>query len=95
MAVMVKMDIPGGTAAQYDAVISRLDTAGAGAPDGRLYHVAGPTDSGWMIVDVWDSLDSFNVFTQILIPITQEVSLPAFQPVVVPVYNVIRGAVTP
>jgi len=34
----------GFTASQYDDAIKRLDEAGAGAPDGRLYHFAMETD---------------------------------------------------
>jgi hypothetical protein len=33
------------TAAQYDEIIRRLEAAGAGAPEGRLYHASyGDTD---------------------------------------------------
>ena len=53
MTVFVVFDAPGMTEAQYDQV--RIEVAGDHPPEGALYHVAGPTDTGWCVVEVWDS----------------------------------------
>jgi quinol monooxygenase YgiN len=63
MAVTVTVEIPGVNAAQYDAIIKDA------IPNGRLaegcrFHVAGPMEDGWRVVDVWDSQESFDTFAQ-------------------------------
>ena len=91
MAVAILFDIPGARRSQYDEVIRRLHDAGEGAPPGRLYHVAGPTQDGWRIVDVWDSQVHFERFGQTLMPILEEAGFPSFEPYPWPVHNVIVG----
>ena len=91
MAVAILFDIPRARRSQYDAVIRKLQDAGEGAPPGRLYHVAGPTQDGWRIVDVWDSQVHFERFGQTLMPILEETGFPSFEPEPWPVHNVIVG----
>ena len=90
MAVGILMNIAC-TQDQYDAVIRDLETAGAGAPPGRLYHVAGPIDGGWRVLDVWESPASFEAFAPTLLPITQKHAVPPFQPEVFLAHNIIAG----
>jgi len=33
-----------------------------GTPDGLVVHVAGPTDDGWRIIDVWESEEHYARF---------------------------------
>jgi hypothetical protein len=58
------MDFEGGTAAQYDAVIEDMGLAGPGVPTpaGALFHGAGPTESGWRVVDVWEDPEAYARF---------------------------------
>lgn len=35
---------------------------GDGVPDGLIVHVAGPTDSGFRIIDVWESQEAWERF---------------------------------
>ena len=52
---------PGATAEQYAALREAL--AAAPVPRARLLFVAGPTDGGWQVVQVWESradLDAYN-----------------------------------
>lgn len=49
---------------QYDELIKKLEAKGAGNPAGRVYHVAGPSDNGFRVVDVWNSQEEFNTFMQ-------------------------------
>ena len=91
MTIAVLIDMPGATQQQYDEVIQKLEVAGEGAPPGRLYHVAGPTQDGWRIVDVWDSQVHFERFGQTLMPILEESGFPPFEPEPWPVHNVIVG----
>ena len=80
MAIAILFDIPGATRSQYDAVIRKLQDAGEGAPPGRLYHVAGATQDGWRIVDVWDSQEHFERFGQTLMPILRKPDSPRLSP---------------
>ena len=79
------------TPAQYDDAISRLEAAGAGAPAGRLYHVALETDGKIQVFDVWDSQESFDAFGETLLPIMAALGADPGQPHISPVYNIIKG----
>lgn len=79
------------SAEQYDQVIDRLETAGQGAPAGRLYHVAFESRDGLHVFDVWASQESFDAFGQTLMPILGEVGIDPGTPQVSNVHNVIAG----
>ena len=76
---------------QYDDVVSRLEAAGAGAPAGRLYHVALESDGQIQVFDVWDSQESFEAFGATLLPIMGALGADPGQPHVSPVHNIIKG----
>jgi hypothetical protein len=44
----------GFTQAEYDRVAARV---GDEPPEGCLVHIAGPTESGWQVIEVWVSED--------------------------------------
>jgi hypothetical protein len=77
--------------AQYDETIGRLEAAGAGAPPGRLYHVALETDGQIQVFDVWDSQENFEAFGATLVPIMTAMGSDPGTPMVSPVYNIIEG----
>jgi hypothetical protein len=79
------------TPAQYDDAIGRLAAAGAGAPAGRLYHVALEADGEIHVFDVWDSQESFAAFGETLLPIMGDIGADPGQPQVYPVHNIIKG----
>jgi len=79
------------TPAQYDDALSRLEAAGAGAPAGRLYHVAMETDGQIQVFDVWDSQESFEAFGETLVPIMAALGSDPGTPQVAPVHNIIKG----
>ncbi len=55
--------------AQYASVIAELDAAGAGAPDGRIDHLAAWEDGTFFVVDTWESEKKLNTFADTLFPI--------------------------
>jgi len=61
MAYLITHFYDGGTAEQYQAVVDAVHPAG-GLPAGQVYHAAGPTDGGWIVVAVWDSKASSDTF---------------------------------
>jgi hypothetical protein len=82
MAVLMIHDSPGGTEEQYHEVIARLsDGKGFNAPTdwpvaGILFHVAGPTDTGFRVIDIWESEEAFQSFGPFIGPALQEVGFP-------------------
>lgn len=92
MAIGILIEIPGGTQKQYDKVLEKLQLGGKPAPGG-LYHVAGPMDGGWRVVDVWESKEAFDTFFKAkLQKALQEAGVPPFQPKVFPVHNTLKAA---
>jgi hypothetical protein len=79
------------TPERYDDTIKRLEEAGAGAPPGRLYHVALESDGLIQVFDVWESEESFRAFGATLMPIMTELGADPGQPQISPVRNVIKG----
>src|SRR6266566_4717285 len=61
MAVAFLQELPGATQEQYDQVVETLRGQTA---EGRIFHVAGPIEGGWRIVDVWESQEAVNKFFQ-------------------------------
>ena len=88
-AIIAIFDVPGMTANQYDQVMQNLENAGAGAPKGRLNHMAAAKDGGWLVVDVWESGELLEQFAQTLVPILQQAGVTPPQPQVYPVHNMI------
>lgn len=62
MAVFLVIEVPGATREQYEAVVKGLGEPELG--EGQSYHVAGPSDGGWCVVDVWESREHFDRFVQ-------------------------------
>lgn len=78
---------------QYDECIARLETAGAGAPEGRLYHVAyGNNPHQVQILDIWDWKESFEEFGKTLGPILKAMGVDPGQPEIEEVHKYIVGA---
>ena len=67
MAVCLIFDAPGATQAQYEQVRGEV-APGDVPPPGALYHVAGPTENGWCVVEVWDSREALEAFATEILP---------------------------
>jgi hypothetical protein len=63
MAVVLVLEAPGATTAQYDRVNEILGITGDDdAPDGLISHTAGATDDGVLVVDLWESREAAQAF---------------------------------
>jgi hypothetical protein len=91
MAFVMRFAPKGMTAAKYDEVIKQLAAAGADAPAGRLYHVAWGDKNELRVTDVWDTMENFEAFGKVLMPILQDLGIDAEQPEIIDVYNIIAG----
>ena len=78
MPVGVILDFEGATLSQYDQVIEKMGLAPGGeGPAGLLFHWGAETDAGFRVVDVWETKERFEQFSEEEIgPYTQEVGIP-------------------
>jgi len=91
MAITMIFTVPV-TAKQYDEVIQYLENAGVSVPAGLLYHLCFETGTGLRVVDVWESQDAFDTFSQTLVPILQQMGVELGQPdEVAEVHDIIQG----
>jgi len=91
MAVAVTVDIAGGTEQQYEQVIATVFPEGE-LPEGWLVHVAGPTETGWRVLNVVPSQEEFEAFArERLLPVTQAAGDPTPQVTFFPVHRLIRS----
>jgi hypothetical protein len=89
MAVTIIFRVPDAGQEQYDAVMKGLGDEA----EGRIYHVAGPTEGGWMVVDVWETTEHFEQFlAEKLIPVARKVGFFASLPESFEVYNIVEGS---
>lgn len=78
------------TVEQYDEAVKRLESAGAGQPPGRLYHVMCFDERGHLrVVDVWESREAFDRFGETLMPIFEDIGVDPGQPQVSEVHNIL------
>lgn len=75
MAIVVRHTPVGLTTDQYDEGIRRLADAGLGHPPGRLFHVCFGEPGNLMVSDVWESRETFDKFSETLMPILEDVGI--------------------
>ena len=75
----------------YDEAIRQLAAAGAGAPEGRSYHVALERDGEIQVFDIWESQEAMEAFGPVLMPILAGLGVDPGQPMVQKVHSVIEG----
>lgn len=72
---------------QYQAVMHDLEKTGNEAPGGRLAHMAGQSDQGMKVIDLWNSSKELEQFSSILVPILVKNGITPPQPKVYPLIN--------
>ncbi|HYB27254.1 MAG TPA: hypothetical protein VEF89_11615 [Solirubrobacteraceae bacterium] len=69
MAYGIVHQFAGGTEDQYRASIAAVHPSGGRLPEGQVFHAAGPSDDGWVIVAIHESKESWEKFRDsILMP---------------------------
>lgn len=93
MSIRVVMQIPGMSAAQYEAVRAAV---GHELQPGALLHLAGPVENGWQIVEVWESPEAMGAFFQSpkLGAALQATGLTPAQPIISPVHTHVATGVS-
>jgi hypothetical protein len=84
MAIAVFFEFPNESIEKYDQALA--ETPDLRNQEPRSHHICFKTESGWGVVDVWESEESFAKFGETLGPILQKLGLQA-QPKVHPVHN--------
>ena len=80
MAYGIVLEFPGGTEAQYRAMIAAVHPPDGGLADGQTLHMAGTTGDGWLVVVVHDSEESWARFRDgALMPLLQAGSDDGFK----------------
>ena len=87
--MIVLIEIDGFRPETYDELVAAMDAhAGDGSGHPAVSHVAAQTAEGMVIVDVWDSPESFGRFAEEQItPAAQSADMPPLEPRFVPVHN--------
>jgi hypothetical protein len=82
MPVVLVHQGPSLTQEKYDEVIqrltggkSRMESASDWPVEGLLVHVAGQSEQGFRVVDVWESEEALNRFGDVLRPVLEEVGI--------------------
>jgi hypothetical protein len=91
MALIVHFTPKGLTEKTYAEVMKRLEAAGAGAPPGRLHHACYGASDALRVVDVWDTMGSFEAFGGTLVPILTSLGVDPGKPEITNVHNIVRG----
>jgi hypothetical protein len=83
MPIVAVFQSPSLTREKYEEIVrkltggkrSRMESIDDWPVDGLLVHVAGQTENGFRVVDVWKSEDAFGRFGEKLMPILEEVGV--------------------
>ena len=79
MAIGALFEVPGFTQENYEAVLAAV---GQEAPEGSYFHIAGPIDGGWRVIEVWESEQAQDAFQrERLDPAFDQVGLGRVTPV--------------
>ena len=72
MAMAQLLEFHGGTEEQYHDLHLEVAPEGKLAP-GALFHIGGPIENGWRVVNVWETQDAAQTFfRERLFPILQK-----------------------
>ena len=91
MSFLVRFTPKSMSAQQYDQVIKQIEAAGAGAPQGRIFHVAFGPSEALNVSDIWDTKENFERFGQTLIPILEKNGVDPGEPQFIEVHNSVAG----
>jgi hypothetical protein len=83
MAVVGVFEGPTLTQEQYEETVrkltdgkkSRMESRSDWPVEGLLVHAAGQSESGFRVIDVWESQEAFDRFGEKLMPILQELGI--------------------
>ena len=87
MAICTVYSDTGMNTEKYADTLKRLETAGAGQPDGQLCHVCFGDPENLSVVDVFESRETLEAFGRVLKPILDDLELNLGSPQALEVEN--------
>jgi heme-degrading monooxygenase HmoA len=92
MAVIMILQVDGFGTDAYEAMNDEMGIRSADdLPEGCIAHAAGATEDGVLVVDVWESPETFGRFVESrLAPTAQKLGLSQLTPRMIPVHNRIQ-----
>jgi hypothetical protein len=91
MSIAHIIENPGGTKEQYEQVRKELGLTGSQRPPGQLVHIAGASDGGWVVVNVWESREAAEKYhTEKVVPARKKAGLANTPPKIVEVHNLLK-----
>lgn len=91
MSISILFTPTGGSRAQYDDSVRRLEEGGPWPPDGMEFHVAFVKGDSFRVLEIWESQDKADAFAERLMPLLQEVGVDPGKPEIAEVINVVKG----
>jgi hypothetical protein len=90
MAVALMVEFPHVTQVQYETARGLI---GEALPPGLLLHVAGPTENGWRVLEVWNTPEDVERFfgSETAQHAFQSAGFPPAQPDLFPVHTLVPG----
>lgn len=86
--IVALFEIPGMTAAQYDAIVNELNAVGGFPHKQRPSHIAWQDGNNWCVTDVWNSQEELMDFgQQTLFPIFAKLGITPVPPRIFPVHH--------
>jgi hypothetical protein len=62
MAYGIVHQFPGATEDQYLAAVAAVHPSDGSLPEGQIFHAAGPTADGWLVIAIHESQESWERF---------------------------------
>ena len=84
--VIVQFSFPGLSTQIYDKSWEEISKLGYPNPKGLLHHVGGVQGNNLIVCDVWESLEAFNKFGEVLMPVLSKLGFPQVKPIITPVH---------
>lgn len=88
--ITIVFEVNGMTAAQYEQINEHAGITQSSLPNGLVFHQACQTESGWLVTDVWESLESFQAFGEKLMPALQAAGVSG-HPRIYPTHNIFKS----
>jgi hypothetical protein len=86
-------ELPGMTAAQYDAIVNELKAQNKLPDERRTSHIAFQKGDNWCVVDIWNSeADLMEFGENTLFPIFVKLGINPLPPTIYPLYHYIGAA---
>jgi hypothetical protein len=97
MPVVAVFQVPGLTEEKYEQSVrgvtggkDRVESPSDWPVEGLLAHIAGQGESGFRVVDVWESEEAFARFGETLMPILQDLGIEG-EPEVYPTHTFVSA----